>query len=285
MSTASHQTRHVPMMQTKKKQNAATGLTPAGGNLFDRWLEGGSANVGRHLLLLLAEKDGVRDGIVGELREVVQSHYVAPEVTAKRLADLGAPQTAALLKEHLPTSKRARSGDFGEVLATEIAEQRFKFQVPVRRLRWKDGRNMALRGDDMIGLAREKAKGKSRGKLIFLKGESKSRSVLSASVLEEDCAALDKDRGRPTRHSVMFVADRLREQGRDDLAEELEEAVLHSFTGMRVEHLLFTLTAGNPKKLITKHLEACSKKKRRRNAVGVRIIDHGKFIEKLFGGL
>ena len=250
-------------------------------HVINRWLEGEVSDVGRHSLRLFSESDGARATIIDDLRDTVRSHYVDPQLTAKRLSSLGAPKTAKLLREHLPITKKARSGDLGEVLATEIAEQHLRYRVPVRRLRWKDGRNMALRGDDLIGLAREKAK----GKLVFLKGESKSRAALSASVLEEAGEALDKDRGRPTRHSVMFVADRLREQVKDNLAEELEEAVLHSFKGMRVEHLLFALTAGNPKKLLTKHLEGSSKKKRRRHAVGVRIKDHGKFIESLFGGV
>jgi len=47
----------------------------------------------------------------------VKAHYVDPAITAKRLAALGAPNTAMLLREHLPTRKEARSGDLGEVLA------------------------------------------------------------------------------------------------------------------------------------------------------------------------
>lgn len=249
-------------------------------HVIKRWLKEDVSDVGHHSLRLLSESDGARKAVQGDLRDTVRSHYVAPELTAKRLASLGAPKTAQLLREHFPLTKKARSGDLGEVLATEIAEQHLGYTVPVRRLRWKDGRNMALRGDDLIGLAREK-----KGKLIFLKGESKSRAALSTAVLEEAGKALDKDRGRPTRHSVLFVAERLREHGKDDLAEELERALLQSFKAMRIEHMLFVLTGGNPKKLLTNHLKVSLKKKRRRHAVGVCIKDHGKFIENLFGGL
>ena len=93
---------------------------------------------------------------------------------AKRLEDLGAPETAKMLKELLPKSKRARSGDTGEILATEVAEQELGYTVPIRRLRWKDGRDAALRGDDIVGVAHD-----SSGKVQFLKGESKNLSTIS----------------------------------------------------------------------------------------------------------
>ena len=74
---------------------------------------------------------------------------------SKRVADLGAPETSEILKELLPTTKKSRSGDAGEILATEIAEDKLHYQVPIRRLRWKDGREAALRGDDIVGVAHD----------------------------------------------------------------------------------------------------------------------------------
>ena len=90
---------------------------------------------------------------------------------------------------------------------------------------------MALRGDDIIGIAREKEK------LKLLKGESKSRATLSTAALDEAAVALDSNRGRPNRHSVLFVAERLREQGDDEIAEELEKAVLKGFQGIQMKSL------------------------------------------------
>lgn len=240
---------------------------------IEQWLQVNQSAVGRHPLWLLTERDGSRSAILDALRELVRGHYVDPKTTAKRLAALGAPKTAELLREHIPTGKKCRSGDLGEILATEVVEQHLKYAIPIRRLRWKDGREMALRGDDLIGIARDNKK------LLMLKGESKSRSTLSSAVLDEAGTALDGDRGRPTRHSVLFVAERLREQGNDALAEELEEAVLQSFRGVPVAHLLFVLTGSSPKNLLSTHLTAVAKKRRVRHAVGLRIVDHEKFIE------
>lgn len=249
-------------------------------NPINRWLECSESAVGRHSLRVVTERNGSRSSILDDLRELVRGHYVDPQLTAKRIASLGAPKTAALLREHIPTRKNARSGDLGEVLATELAEQQLKYDVPIRRLRWKDGREMALRGDDIIGVRRT-----SDRKLLLLKGESKSRATLSTAVLDEAGRALDSDRGRPTRHSVLFVAERLRELGGDELAEELEEVVLASFRGTSVAHMIFVLTGGSPKNLLKAHLEGAAKKSRLRHAIGFHIKDHAKFIELLFGGM
>ena len=254
--------------------------TPPTNPVVSRWLVSANLTVGKHPLYLMTEVAGARSRVLTELRDVLRSHYVATELTAKRLADLGAPKTAKLLREHLPTTKTARSGDLGEILATELAEHLLKFDVPIRRLRWKDGRNMALRGDDIIGIRCD-----NQGQLEFLKGESKSRVVLTTDVLDEAGAALDRDRGRPTRHSVIFVAERLRELGNDLLAKRLENAALDSFAGSPVEHFLLALTCVNPANLLTAHLTACAKRRRRRHVVGIRIPDHKAFIDDLFGGL
>jgi hypothetical protein len=247
---------------------------------FSKWLQVRTSKVGRHSLRVLTERDGSRSSILHDLLDLVRGHYVDPKLTAKRLASLGAPKTAALLSEHVPTGKKARSGDLGEVLATELAEWKLQYNVPIKRLRWKDGREMALRGDDIIGVMHN-----NENKLLLLKGESKSRAALSAAVLDEAGAVLDRDCGRPTRHSVLFVAERLRESGEDDLAEELEEAVLASFHGIQVAHMLFVLTGSPPENLLETHLKGAAKKKPVRHAVGVHIKDHAKFIEILFEGL
>lgn len=255
-------------------------MTGTATHVLVRWLSTTTTDVGKHPLLVMVEVNGVRASVLDELRDLIRSHYLSSETTAKRLAALGAPKTAELFVEHVPTTKTGRSGDLGEILATEVAEATLGYEVPIRRLRWKDGRNMALRGDDIVGIRRI-----SQSRIDFLKGESKSRVGLSAAVIDEAGKALDRERGRPTRHSVLFVAERLRDLGEDVLAAQLEDAVLKGFRGSTVEHLLLTLSSGNPTQLLTAHLTAAHAKPRRRHAVGVRIVDHGNFIELLFGGL
>ena len=260
------------------RQGKAT-ETSSSGDFFDEWLEIHDWTIRRHKKILLREKDGARDAILDELRNVVRSHYVSPETMAARLEQLGADETAELLREHLPTKKGSRSGDLGEILATEFVIRKLAYEVPILRLRWKDGREMALRGDDVVAFGKDENDG-----LSFLKGEAKSRARLTPDVVRQAADALDQDHGRPGRHSVLFVAERLRERGADEIAVLLENAVLNSFSGCEVEHLLFTFSGNSPDVHFSNHLEAL-RSRIRRYAVGLQIDDHGEFVRLVYEGL
>ena len=122
------------------------------------------------------------------------------------------------------------------------------------------------------------------GNLEFLKGEAKSRASLGNRTITEAAKALDKDKGRPSRHSVLFTATRLREMGEDKLATDLELAVTSSFSGKEIEHLLFVVSGNEPRRLLGNHLASISKAGIKRHAIGVRIPDHGQFIQDLYDG-
>lgn len=243
-----------------------------------RWLSSRVEDIGNHRLVSFSESRGTRTGCLAAIRALLNSHYVSADVFSKRLAALGAAKTSQLLREHLPQTKAARSGDLGEILATETAEQHLGFIVPVRRLRWKDGRNMALRGDDIIGIDN------SGKKLRLLKGESKSRVALSSTVIDAAAKALDGNKGRPGRHSVLFVAARLYERGEDDLATALEQATLNSFRQADVEHMLFTLSANDSSSLLRQHLSK-HRAPRKRHCLAVHVSDHGAFVKSVYEGL
>ncbi|HYC49457.1 MAG TPA: hypothetical protein VED01_28610 [Burkholderiales bacterium] len=99
-------------------------------------------------LVKLAETVDGRDAVKDQLVECVRSHYDDLDQIAEDVERLGFPSASALLKERLPRTARARSGEMGEILATEFVEFKTDFRIPVRRLRYKDGRELALRGDD-----------------------------------------------------------------------------------------------------------------------------------------
>lgn len=253
--------------------------TCSSGDFFDEWLEIWTYIIKCHQKILLREKNGTRNRILDNLRDVVRSHYVSPEIMASRIEQLGAEKTAELLRDHLPTEKRSRSGELGEILATEFVTRKLHYRVPILRLRWKDGREMSLRGDDVIAFRRDEGE-----RLYFLKGEAKSRARLTPDVVQQAADALDQDHGRPGRHSVLFVAERLREKGEDKTAILLEKAVLNSFHGYEIEHLLFTFSGNSPDDYLSNHLEGLECEIRR-YAVGLLITNHGDFIQFIYEGL
>jgi hypothetical protein len=142
--------------------------------LFDNWCTMQSATHGPHLRTVLTERSGEQVAAAAVLLGAARLHYEDPTVTADRLARLGYTKTAKIFREYLPTTPRARSGDLGGIVATEYVNRKTPFTIPVLRLRWKDGREMALRGDDLIGIRTSQA-----GHLVVLKGEVKSAQRIS----------------------------------------------------------------------------------------------------------
>lgn len=228
----------------------------------------------------LTEKQSGRISIQSELVTIVRSHYDDLARIADAIAELGRPAAAAVLRERLPRSKTARSGDLGEIMATELVEERTGFKVPIRRLRYKDGREMALRGDDFIGVQLT-----SDGVLRLLKGEAKSKARLGKQTIAKARQALERDSGRCTPISLLFVADRLLDHGGqdEDLGRALRaEVARRALSPLETDHVLFTCSANAPPAALRADLQEAGSD-RRHIVVNLRLSDHQAFISTIYG--
>lgn len=203
-------------------------------------------NNGQHKFLKLELKSEEFDSLVLGLADLLPSHYVDPNSFARTLEILGKPQAAQKLRIRIPETKKIRSGDVGEALTTAYIEEETDYIVPIRKLRWRDHRNMAMRSDDVIGILINP----QNQSLNFLKAEAKSNQSLSRVILEEAREELDSEDGRPTPHGLLFIAERLREIGNQELAEQIEKTLLDTGIALnKVKHLLFVVTQSNPSTL------------------------------------
>jgi hypothetical protein len=243
--------------------------------LFDEWCECLPTENGRKRLWQFTEREGGRAAILDRLPDLLRSHYDNLERIATDIRDLGYAGAAAILAERLPRTARARSGDLGEILATELVDEALGYRVPVRRLRYKDGREMALRGDDFIGIRLD-----AGGSLFLLKGESKSRASLGRATIHEARRALSRDDGRPTPTSLLFVADRLMDEGEARAAIGRiirNEIAARAVPAARIEHALFTVSGNPAPPALSTDLQAASED-RTQTVVHLRIQDHGQFV-------
>lgn len=229
------------------------------------------------LTLNLEDFDNLKNALI----DVLPDFYVDPQSVAGTLERLGKTAAAQKLLTKLPEVKNIRSGDLGELLATCYIEESTTFNVPIRKLRWSDHRNMAMRGDDVIGLVVDQ----QHQTIRFLKAEAKANRSLSTSVMEGARAELDLDGGLPAPHALEFVAERLRETGDQGLANLIEKVQL--VDGIRehqVEHLLFTFTASNPATLQGTAFDAYDGNIKQ-SSVGFRVADHQALISGVYEGV
>lgn len=133
-----------------------------------------------------------------------------------------------------------------------------------------------MRGEDLIGIAQE------NGCVRFLKGESKSRSNLTPSVLVEAREALKANDGRPTQHAMSFVMNRLFDQGQEDLALVFENYMLMRTIALQdLVHLIFTLSGNNASDNLELDLRNCDDSIEQ-HSISLCIPDHQDFIASVY---
>lgn len=245
---------------------------------FPNWCDQALEDVGAHALQVISARPADTPHGCAAVAAIVPDHYAAEEQVARILRRLGRPEAATFIENKLPTTKSIRSGDLGEILATEYIAADTPYAVPIKRLRWKDHRNMAMRGDDVIGLLRNPA----TGRLQFLKTEAKSRVALAAGVVTEARTGLDKDNGLPSAHALEFISACLMSAGEDELADAIDDALLkHGIAPQSVKHLLFTFSGNDPATVLRTNLQAYAGDIGQQY-VGVRIDAHGNFIADVY---
>lgn len=238
------------------------------------WMNPTNPIAGVDRVVVLQERKGVRDTVLAAIHETVRDHFAGLDI----LTRIGKYKTSLdFIRNKLPPGKRARSGDFGELLASEYIDQLTEFRVPIKKLRWKDDRATTMRGNDVIAIRNSKKRWR------LLKAESKSRAALSPAVVEQAIDGLNQNSGRPNPSSLAFIAHRLRELNRDAEAEIFEDLQSRTPKLDEVEQMVFTVSGNDPTNQLqqahTKHAPVT------RYFVGCVISDHQAFINTLFDEL
>lgn len=246
--------------------------------LFSDWFDSTSLPVARpnDSAVLLREKDGARAVAWPKLLSTVRSHYINEDTLRMICAELGYDDAAQHLQFYMPQDKKARSGDLGEILATEYTNEHISTRVYIKRLRFKDARETALRGDDILGAELDEHRG-----LHVLKGESKSRLALSLKVLVEAEDKLLSNGGRPSEHDTAFLAAHLLPLHRE-LGKTLALFNLRKVPARSLRHLLFAFTQSAPLRLFPTFASRKYPVGILRSLVAVVVKKHQKTIEQIY---
>jgi hypothetical protein len=241
------------------------------GDLFKKWLKGvATPHSG---VVLFAERNGTRAVGLEALKQLLADHLVGESNITKAG---GYKKAAKIIVNSLPTNKQTRSGDLGELLATEYINAETSYVAPIKKLRWKSDRQMPMHGNDLIAVD-TKAK-----PIQILKGECKSRANFTKAVAEEAAECLDLHDGRPNPSTLAFITKRLYEENRDDEARVFQDLQVEgTIAAKNLKHLIFALSGNDP----SEHLAKAQKSKHsgiKREGAAVVVSDHGTFIEAVY---
>lgn len=245
---------------------------------YDDWSDNNEHNVNGHSLHLLNLREGREQVAHDNTVAVVPSHYARPADVADILDKLGNEAAANYLRTKFPAKQNLRSGDLGEIFASEYIAEKTEFSAPIKKLWWRDHRNWAMKGDDVIGIRPTD----EAHPIKFLKVEAKSQKELAEDTVSKARTALDGDNGLPSPHALAFVADRLKEIGEVELSDQVRRAqLLDGISLAQVQHMLFTFSGDDSDGLLRADLESYGGPVAQ-SSVGLRISHHQDFIRGVF---
>lgn len=250
-------------------------------NLIEKWCDCTTTVVKpRRNLHVLSEKGNGRAATTAALTKLMALHYENPSTLVARYKRLGFKKASRILQAHLPKTPRARSGHLGEILAIEAAGHVLPaFQTPIRRLRYLDSREMALRGEDVVGI------NVNTRPYRFLKGESKSGINVGKSVVKATRKALNSNQGRLSEHAMVYAVDRLQGMGLENLARAFENYILKgSIPLSQMVHLSFGLCGNDPSSAYSDDLTTYRSSVEQHSVV-FKISGHKAFVKSAYDGL
>jgi hypothetical protein len=240
-------------------------------DLFKKWLQASAKPTTG--VSLYTERPGARALGLSALKKLLAEHFVG-EGTIVQAG--GYSKAAKIIANSLPTNKRTRSGDLGELLATEYLNSETPFVVPIKKLKWKSDRETAMHGNDVIGID-TKVK-----PIRVVKGECKSRAAFGKSAVEEAATGLDLHDGRPNPSTLAFITKRLYEEKRDAEAKVFQDLqCAGAISTKNVSHLIFALAGNDP----SKHMANGPKSKHSgvlRESAAIVVNDHGAFVAAVY---
>jgi Cap4 SAVED domain len=240
-------------------------------SIFKTWFHEPDAPLG--MVRVFRERAGARAAVFKQLPRLLAEHFVGDEVVARAG---GYKKAADLLKNSLPIGKQTRSGDFGELVATELVDAETSFRVPIRKLRWKSDRKMPMHGNDIIGVDASQTPPR------VLKGESKSGVTISSSALDDAVKGLEAFEGRPNPSTLAFIAKRLYEEKRDAEARVFQDLLCEGkLNHSHITHAVLTLAEKDPSALLAK-MPAAKQAGTTRMATVVLVAGHGALVAAIF---
>jgi hypothetical protein len=226
----------------------------------------------------LIEDKSLREEIFPHLSKTIFLYHNDPEIYKIDLEALGYPEVAQAfdLRPHASTT---RTGNFGEILASEYLRQVLGYDIPVFRLRYNPNPDSSMKGDDILAFKFGAEDGSRRAILV---GESKVRQNFSTLTVQEAYEQLCSSVRRPHPISLAFVIHRLEDEG-DHAKAEAIRAFLDQFAQHRPQkQWLICLTTGNNPRDPFSYLQGIDELPSNFMAMNLCIDNLNDWIERLF---
>lgn len=131
-----------------------------------------------------------------------------------------------------PTSPNTQKGNWGEIVLAEYILGACNAQLPVYRLHYNPNVDQSMKGDDVLAFDLDS------NPVRILVGEAKFRGTPTKQAVEDIVAALSKSQQSGIPVSMQFIADRLFQEGQEELGKRINECnVLFAQGRLQIDHV------------------------------------------------
>lgn len=195
------------------------GQQPKDGSIFSKWLasENDESRVNLHRKLTEIE---FSDEVIHQVAEWIKNHHISEKQTElskkkKQILKKYGLENFVKSQKFFPDNNNTRKGNLGEIILCEYIEETTEYELLVYRLRYNPNVSQSMKGDDILLFNQESL----RNTIIL--GEAKFRIPANKSTIEEILTSFGGEPKLPL--SLTFISTILRENGNEDLADDIEE--------------------------------------------------------------
>ncbi|MGF6990528.1 hypothetical protein M2150_001793 [Lachnospiraceae bacterium PM6-15] len=197
-------------------------------------------------------ENGNNDPFVEYMKPAIERHHLSPDalrrhkemVETLKIKGLSIPVSA------YPKDLNTRKGNFAEVVLAEYLTVTTDAELPVYRLRYTTNPEQSLKGDDVLLFDLDS------DPVRVIVGESKFRGTPSKAAVVEMVDGLLRSNKAGLPISLMFVANRLFEEGNDELGERVQNcAILFLQDKLEINYVGLLMSNLNAKRIINEHTE------------------------------
>lgn len=180
------------------------------------------------------EENGHNDVFLDFIVPALRNHHISPDALERR-KDL--IQSLRIANAPIPSSPYPRNtttqkGNFAEVFLAEYLRSTTEAQIPVYRLRYNPNVEQSMKGDDVLLFDMDS------DPVRIIVGEAKFRGTPSKQVVIDTIDGLVRSNKAGLPVSLMFVADRLFEEGKNDMAKKVQDcAILFATNRLRIDYV------------------------------------------------
>lgn len=180
------------------------------------------------------EENGHTDVFIDFMVPALQNHHISADGLERRKELVQSLQIANITNfpPTYPRNTTTQKGNFAEVFLAEYLRATTEAGIAVYRLRYNPNVEQSMKGDDVLLFDMDSDPAR------IIVGEAKFRGTPTKQAVLDTVDALIRSNKAGLPVSLMFVADRLFEEGKDDMAKKIQDcALLFATDRLRIDYV------------------------------------------------